>query len=69
MCVCTELRWGSFLAVSLARVVSTVFVEWWESSSLVIRELLLVICLLPADRGCVGLLSVNAGRAEASVLR
>jgi hypothetical protein len=46
MCVWTELSWGSFLAVSSARVVRTVFVEWWESISLVIRELLLVICYL-----------------------
>ena len=33
-----------------------------------IRELLLVN-LLPADRGGVGLLSVNTGRGEASALR
>jgi len=46
MCVCTELMWGSFLAVASARVVRTFFVEWWESISLVIRELLLVICYL-----------------------
>jgi len=46
MCVCTELRWGSFLAVVSVRVVRTVFVEWWELILLVVRELLLVICYL-----------------------
>jgi len=46
MCVCTELVWDALLAVASARVVRTVFVEWWESISLVIRELLLVICYL-----------------------
>ena len=44
VCVCTELGWGSFLAVASARVVRTVFVESWDSISLVIRETLLVIC-------------------------
>jgi len=46
MCVCTELRWGSFLVVASARLVRTVFVEWWKLISLVIFELLLVICYL-----------------------
>jgi len=66
--VFTELRWGSLLAVASARVVRTVFCGVVGVDLAVDPWTVLVICYLRITV-VLGLLSVNTGRTEESVLR